>query len=53
MTDQTQMLECIMEFYETLFKKRKQETAAEIKRFLSISIFQKSLKINQNLVRRI
>ena len=33
--DQTHILECIKEFYETLFKKRKQKTAAEIKSFLS------------------
>ena len=33
--DQTHILECINKFYETLFKKRKQKTAAEIKSFLS------------------
>ena len=32
--DQTHILEYIREFYETLFKKRKQKTAAEIKNFL-------------------
>ena len=32
--DQTYTLECIREFYETLFKKRKQKTAAETKSFL-------------------
>ena len=33
--DQTHILECIKEFYETLFKKkRKQKTATEIKSFL-------------------
>ena len=34
-TDQTNILECISEFYETLFKKREQKTATEIKNFLS------------------
>ena len=29
-TDQTHILECIKEFYETLFKKRKQKTMIEI-----------------------
>ena len=33
-TDQTHILECIREFYETLFKKCKQKTAAEVKSFL-------------------
>ena len=32
-TDQTHILEYIRELYETLFKKRKQKTAAEIKNF--------------------
>ena len=32
--DQTHILEYIRELYETLFKKRKQKTAAEIKNFL-------------------
>ena len=32
-TDQTHILEYIREFYETLFKKRKQKTATEIKNF--------------------
>ena len=32
--DQTHISECIKEFYETLFKKRKQKTAAEVKSFL-------------------
>ena len=32
--DQTHILEYITEFYKTLFKKRKQKTAAEIKKFL-------------------
>ena len=30
-TDQSHILECIKEFYEILFKKRKQKTVAEIK----------------------
>ena len=34
-TDQTHILECIREFYETLFKKCKQKTATEIESFLS------------------
>ena len=34
-TDQTHILECIKEFYETLFKKREQKTVTEIKSFLS------------------
>ena len=34
-TDQTHILECIREFYETLFKKRKQKTVVEIESFLS------------------
>ena len=52
--DQTHILECIRGFYETLFKKCKHKTAAEIKSFLKvISIFRNSLKRNQNLVRRI
>ena len=29
-TDQTHILECIKEFYETFFKKRKQKTVTEI-----------------------
>ena len=33
--DQTFILECIREFFETLFKKREQKTATEIKSFLS------------------
>ena len=33
-TDQTHILECIKEFYETPFKKRKQKTATAIKSFL-------------------
>ena len=33
-TDQTYILECIGKFYETLFKKRKQKSAVEIKGFL-------------------
>ena len=33
-TDQTHILEYIREFYETLFKKRKQKTAEEIANFL-------------------
>ena len=31
--DQTHILECIREFYESLLKKREQKTAAEIKSF--------------------
>ena len=34
-TDQTQILECIKEFFENLSKKREQKTATEIKTFLS------------------
>ena len=34
-TDQTHILECIKEYYETLFKKRGQKTVTEIKSFLS------------------
>ena len=34
-TDQTHILECIKEYYETLFKKREQKTVTEIKSFLS------------------
>ena len=34
-TDQTHILECIKEFYETLFKKREQKAVTEIKSFLS------------------
>ena len=34
-TDQTRILECIKEFYETLFKKREQKIVTEIKSFLS------------------
>ena len=33
-TDQTYILECIRELFETLFKKRKQKTEAEVKSFL-------------------
>ena len=33
-TNQIHILECIRKFYETLFKKRKQKTAAEMKYFL-------------------
>ena len=33
-TDQTHILECIKEIYETPFKKRKQKTVVEIKSFL-------------------
>ena len=35
--DQTHILEYIREFYETLFKKRKQKTVAEIKFFFKTS----------------
>ena len=51
-TDKTHILECIREFYETLFKKRKQKTAEDIKFFLGFSLFQNSLNINQNFVRK-
>ena len=34
-TNQTHILECIREFCKTLFKKRKQKTAAETESFLS------------------
>ena len=34
-TDHTHILECIKEFYEILFKKRKQKTTTEIKSFFS------------------
>ena len=51
--DQTHILECIREFYETLFKKRKQKPAAEIKNFLRQLNISKPLKINQNFVKRI
>ena len=34
-TDQIHILDCIKEFYETIFEKRKQKTATEIKTFFS------------------
>ena len=34
-TDQTHILECIKEFYETLLKKHKQKSATKIESFLS------------------
>ena len=33
--DQTHILECIKEFYETFYKKFEQKTATEIERFFS------------------
>ena len=47
--EQTHILEHIREFYETLFKTREQKTEIEMEN----SIFQNSLKIKQNFVRKI
>ena len=52
-TDQTHILECIKEFCETLLTKCKQKKVTEIKRFSVMSIFQNSLKIKQNFIRKI
>ena len=46
--DQTHILECIREFYETLFKKRKQKTAAETKSFLRHLNILKSMQNNKS-----
>ena len=43
-TEQTHILECIKEFFETLFNKRKQKTATEIKKFFKARQYFKTLK---------
>ena len=53
-TDQTHIVEHLREFYETLFKTREHKTEIEMEIFFSVMlIFQNSLKIKQNLVRKI
>ena len=47
-TDQIHILECIREFYESLFKKRKQKTATDIKSFLSYINIPKLSEYKQN-----
>ena len=52
-TDQTHTLEHIREFYEILFKTWKQKTDIGMDFFSVMLIFQNSLKIRQNFVRKI
>ena len=52
-TDQTQILKHIRKFYETLFKTGEQKTEIKMEIFSVMSIFQNSLKIKENFVRKI
>ena len=51
--DQRHILECISEFYESLFKKWKRKTAAEIKSFISHMNIAKLSEDKANFERKI
>ena len=52
-TNQTRILECIREIYETLSKKSKQQTMAESKSFLSHLIIPKLFEIKSKLFKKV